>query len=297
MHEWTLMAHRSELKKAGDYVQIAGKVAYFDGKNVSCWNGLCPHRGSRLFPAASGNHIMRCGYHGWTEQAILNKITPFLQAWVGDWLFCGAGVVQLEDQLGDDCLELLDGTSKNIERRYSHDLIDMACDWRIAVENALEDYHVAHIHPESIGKIGLRLDLISACKRNSAALYDITDRRTAAMLSYEGVGRYFKLGAAPEYGHVLIYPFTCLSSVGGLTYSLQHYVSTETGTQLSTRLYTSPVAEGSPDLGFFFENARQFNLQVFREDAAICATVKGFGEVLTPAEDRIKWFREAHEMG
>lgn len=289
MNEWVLAAHRSELSSPGDYVALpVGEqgIAVFNhcGEIVAIPNS-CPHRGNRLFDGM-GNRLLVCGYHGWGAAAIVSKAIRYLTAWVGDWLFVGDGSVRLDLQLGgiEDALAVGARIS-----RHSFDVIPMACDWTVAVENALEDLHVPHVHPETIGKLGLELVEQGAFGKNSLALYTITNERIVKQLA--------PFATSPDsYFHLLIYPWTCLSSVGGLTYSLQHYFPNGAATTLTTRLYGSlPLSAGGDDaVGFLYEQARAFNKRTFEEDAAICSRVSGRGYHLMPGEDRIRWFRAAH---
>ena len=125
--------------------------------------------------------------------------------------------------------------------------------------------------------------------------FRITDERTLKglrfMLPYvEGINAW------NQYFHLFLYPHTCLSSVGGFTYSLQEYFPTESGTTLVTRLYLPRIRPSAPDLAFYFDSAAaKFNRQVLEEDAAMCAKVhlRCVGQQMRPPLKRLEWFAQA----
>lgn len=170
----------------------------------------------------------------------------------------------------------------------------MRCDWRIAIENALEDAHVNHIHKDSLAKLKLKLRDMGRVGKDSWATYDITDARSIKGLS--AMSRYFKQSWPTMYAHYFEFPNTCISSVGGFTQSIQKYTALDDGTTaLTTELYKGKLVAGAPDLSEFFDNAAKFNKQVFEEDARLCERIhiRGLtGEVQGPLQ-RLAWFTEA----
>ncbi len=204
----------------------------------------------------------------------------------------------LRDLLLRDDLGMFRQTVENAVSRvaslHSEQTINMDCDWRVAIENTLESAHVDHIHAESLAKLKLVCTGMERSGRNSLQTFRITDTRTLKglrdILPYvEGVNAW------NQYFHLFLYPHTCLSSVGGFTYSLQDYFPTESGTVLLTRLYLPHVRSGSPDLAFYFDSAAKFNRQVFEEDAEMCAKVhlRCVGQQMRPPLKRLEWFAQA----
>lgn len=292
---WTLAAHRSELAKDGDYVSLPGLTVYNRVGELIAWNGLCSHRGARIFDYGTGKRPLVCPYHGLKDRAITDKVTRLLTAWVGNFLFVGDGSAHLFEQLGK-LHGLLIAMSNFIDRAHSFDTLRMDCPWNIAIENTLEDYHVASVHPNTFGRLGVVQVESERHAKNSIAHYTVTDDRTVRGLTR--MAEHFKHVRPHEYFHMHLYPWTCLSSVGGFSYSLQHYFPDRPGsTLLCSRLYAPHLHEGAPDLSFFFDEARTFNQRVFREDAEICARVSGSGSFLFPNEQRLAWFRSANGPG
>lgn len=277
----TYIGHRSELSNDGDYVCLPTVTAYNHRGDIIVFNGLCPHRGARLFDQGAGNKEMKCPYHAWKADFIEGKVDRYLTAWVGDFLFATDGVLTVEDEL-EGMYEMLSELSGRVGKRHSYDFLPMKCDWRVAVENTLEDMHVPEVHSETFATLGLSPPQMHQMGKHSVAYYAVNSRVTRVAQN----GTYF---------HLFLYPNTCISSVGGMTYSVQQYFPIGAETVLLTRLYSS-VTGRADFIGtdFFLDKARAFNMRVFAEDAAVCARVEGFGTILTGAEQRVKWFRESN---
>lgn len=170
----------------------------------------------------------------------------------------------------------------------------MRCNWRIAIENALEDVHVAHVHKDSLAKLGLKLREMNRCGKNSWATYTITDERSLKGL--RAMARHFEMPFPETYYHLYCFPDLCISSVGGFTFSRQYYIrSGDDHTTLETELYPGLVKASAPDLTWFFDRAAAFNKQVFEEDARMCerAHLRALTGDVKPALRRLAWFTEA----
>lgn len=198
----------------------------------------------------------------------------------------------LRDDLGE-FRYLVQAAIAQVEGLHSEQSIDIACDWRVAIENTLEYAHVQHVHPNTIAKLGLQSRGMKRHGKNSLESFDITDNR--ALKGLRALESYFPHCFFGTYWHLFLYPHTTLSTVCGYTYSLQNYFPTETGTVLLTRLYNSRCRADSPDLGFYFDSAAQFNRQVFEEDARMCERVhlRCVGQQMRPALKRLEWFAQA----
>lgn len=288
---WALIAHRSELAQPGDYVILSGGgeqlLACSHEGEIIVSDNVCLHRGSRIFSGTHGNAPLVCPYHGFKGEAIQKP--KALTAWVGDWLFAGDESEKLADQL-HGLSPVLEIFSRNIAKRHAFDMLPMSCDWRVAVENTLEDLHVPSVHKDTFGKLKLSDANFDRFGRNSLATYKIGDEHTLRGL--KAMSRSFEDVAPDEYFHIFLWPNTCLSSAGGFTFSLQHYLPSGGFTMLHSRLYQGRTKADAPNLGYFFDEAWNFNRLVFQQDAGACANVRGQGTYLTPSEERVKWFRE-----
>ena len=287
---WHLVAHRSELAQAGDYVRLdwpLGELVLFnDNGAVIAFDNLCPHRGARYFTEDAGNGRIACPYHGWgfrdgelriplrqtfdAAEIAGARLNSFPTAWCGDFLFAGHTPEQpLPEQLGD-LAETLATTSQQIEGRRDFNAFAWQSDWRVAVENALEGYHVNAIHPQTLAPLRLIDDQTKFGGGNSVYTARIGDERTAKGL--ERLSRFFDIGAAYQgYWTAHIFPFAMLSSTHGYSYSLQSFFPAREAnrTWFSSRLLASRIKPGAETLlESFFASTAKVNRQVFEEDHA-----------------------------
>jgi phenylpropionate dioxygenase-like ring-hydroxylating dioxygenase large terminal subunit len=301
---WHLIAHRSELAESGDYVRLdwpLGELVLFnDNGAIIAFDNLCPHRGARYFTQDAGNGRIACPYHGWgfrdgelriplrstfdAAEIAGARLNAYQTAWCGDFLFAGLTPIQtLEAQLGG-VAPTLDAVSRQIAARRDFNAFAWQSDWRVAVENALEGYHVSAIHPETLGPMGLTdIDTIFD-GGNSIYTARIGDERTRKGL--ERVKRFFDIDHAfDDYWTVHVFPFAMLSSTYGYSYSMQTFFpAAEAGRSwFTSRLLTAKIRPGAEAaLDGFFESTATMNRKVFDEDHAICARVSPLYDMAKP---------------
>jgi len=174
---WNFMCHESQIPNAGDYfINYIGEdqviVVRDEASNVNVLLNTCRHRGNALCRAEQGRaKSFVCSYHGWNYAldgrligvpgqktyyhdaldrsglglkraakvesylgfyfATMAEDAPSLYDFLGDVGRTGLGMIC---SYGD--VEVLDGIQKNI--------ID--CNWKIAVDNLFDWYHVAYSH-------------------------------------------------------------------------------------------------------------------------------------------------------
>lgn len=293
---WHLVCHRAELPLPGDYLRLqvldAEIVVFNDHGDLVAFDNRCPHRGARIFLGEHGNGPATCGYHGWTYNAgrmIIPcaaqiegletssvDLTRWQTAWVGDFLFVGhSPLTDVEDQLGET-RSLLEDISFGVDRRIDINTYDFETDWTIAIENALEPYHVSLIHPESLGLLDLQDGENHFHGENSVWYAPVGNARMAKQLG--ALKRFFQLDYQyPGYMSLYLFPFTMLSSTFGYSYSVQSFFpSSHIGrTHFSSRLLAMATKPGVDRqvLDGFFSSSAQVNRRVFDEDHAICKRV------------------------
>ncbi|MFI4958049.1 MAG: aromatic ring-hydroxylating dioxygenase subunit alpha [Lysobacterales bacterium] len=169
---WQLVCHRSQLSGVGDHVvtQIAGLpllVVRSDESTIRAFHNVCRHRAG---PIAScdgrGATSLRCRYHGWTygldgvlrgapemgrtpdfDPSAIRLPEVRVQVWQG-LVFVATGeaspfeefVSGIDARLGPD--RSLAGYEFHHRASW-----EVACNWKVYVDNYLEGYHVPHIHP------------------------------------------------------------------------------------------------------------------------------------------------------
>lgn len=170
-HSWQLVAHAAQLREAGDHVvdEIGGVPVLLvrgDDGVLRGFHNVCRHRAGPLaWCSGQGAKALRCKYHGWTytlqgqlrsapemdsaqdfdTQSV--QLPPIAVAqWQGLVFAALAPPAPLEDVLAGIDQRLhghaLDGYA--FSHRHSYEI---ACNWKVYVDNYLEGYHVPHIHP------------------------------------------------------------------------------------------------------------------------------------------------------
>ncbi|MBT5414955.1 MAG: aromatic ring-hydroxylating dioxygenase subunit alpha [Rhodospirillaceae bacterium] len=171
---WNLVGRADEVPSPGDYRAVHtafGSILLLRGEDgaVRAFANTCRHRGTRLAEGAGNVASLVCPHHGWTY-GLDGRLTaaPGIAArgftprdygltalpiaiWQG-FLFVGiepsaegpeAAFQDLATLLASHRLDEMVCVHR-VERR-------VACDWKIALENGVEDYHTATVHAGSIG--------------------------------------------------------------------------------------------------------------------------------------------------
>jgi phenylpropionate dioxygenase-like ring-hydroxylating dioxygenase large terminal subunit len=321
---WHLVTHRCQIEKPGDYLRLKWYgdeiVVFNDQGDILVFDNICPHRGARIFDGDEGNQILRCRYHGWAfrngrfhvpfpnefapEDLARARFNTFKTAWCGGFLFASEDPRStLDDQLGG-IGPLLEGVSDSIATPHSLHTFTWESDWRIALENALEEYHTAVglIHPGSFGRIKPADGSNEFFGKNS--VYRCEFRATKTVHQLERLRRFFELKVQhPGYLSIYLFPFAMIGSTYGYSYAIQHFMPGRTSAEchFASRMFASKLRSSvNPEiLTSFFESSAQLNRQVFDEDHAICRRVSGqsltppFTPILAKSEVKIRRFREA----
>ncbi len=173
---WRLVGTLDELSEPGRFLTrtLSGKpvvVRNFDGK-IQALSNVCAHRHCLITGRAAGSaKVLRCQYHGWEYGADgvlahapdarqfapfdsdMPALTVYPTALCGKLVFVALEkpAASLEDFLGplyDDCAERFGPDWRPSLRRDD----DAAANWKVAVENALESYHVPQVHAGTFGE-------------------------------------------------------------------------------------------------------------------------------------------------
>lgn len=293
---WHLVCHRAELPQPGDFIKLkvlSHEVVIFnDAGDLVAFDNRCPHRGARMYLNDSGNQAATCAYHGWThshgrmiipnpqqfsacaiEKARLNT---WRTEWIGDFLFVGdQPQLTIEDQLAD-IRPILEDISFGVTGRVDMDSYTYECSWQIALENALEPYHIDLVHPTSLGMLDLEPGENVFTGKNSIWSAPVGSKRVNKQL--QALNRFFSLDHQfAGYQSLYVFPFAMLSSTYGFSHSLQNFFPSE---EKDRAHFTSRLLKMAmkPDvdaalLDAFFDSTAKVNRQVFQEDHAICRRV------------------------
>lgn len=320
---WHLLAHRSELAEPRDFVRfdVLGRevVLYNDGATVIAFDNRCPHRGARIFDGDFGRERFLCRYHGWSyangrifvaDKASLAhcpldtlSLSTLQVAWIGDFAFVSLAPLQsLEAQLAG-LAPMLVKISQGISRRWDFNRYEYEADWRIALENALEPYHVGAIHPNTLDTLRLMPGENRYYGRNSVWSSPLGDERLAKRM--RSLSRIFDLEHQFEgYESLYLFPFTMISSTFGLSQSVQHFLpgTASERTFFTSRLFSGRLKPSTKEdlVAPLMASSATMNRTVFNEDHEICKRVAADTWSMQPprfwslSEEKLLHFREGY---
>jgi phenylpropionate dioxygenase-like ring-hydroxylating dioxygenase large terminal subunit len=171
---WQIVCHVSSLARAGDYVTLDlgsdNVVAVRDAQGeIRAFHNVCRHRGARLLDGTAGScpGAINCPYHGWSyrlngelramtaresfpplERAQLGLKPVRTQVHLGFVFVCLAGnPPALEDIWAGVAPEFAPHRFEQMRPIGPMYIEHWDCDWKIAMDNYLESYHVPIGHP------------------------------------------------------------------------------------------------------------------------------------------------------
>ncbi|MCE5233931.1 MAG: SRPBCC family protein [Mizugakiibacter sp.] len=202
---WQLVAHREQLAEPGDHVveQIAGvPVLLVRGQDgaLRAFPNVCRHRAGPLALCnGKGARALHCKYHGWTytlEGRLRSapemegacdfrvediRLPPLrVHEWQGLVFVALHEDVPAFEKVYAGIAERIAPIDLAAMRFHRRDSYDIACNWKVYVDNFLEGYHLPHVHPGLSKVLDYRAydtelfpwhSLQSSPLRNSADLY------------------------------------------------------------------------------------------------------------------------------
>ncbi|WP_281850855.1 SRPBCC family protein [Dyella sp. GSA-30] len=169
---WQLVCHQSQLLNVGDHVvtEIAGLpllIVRSDAATIRAFHNVCRHRAGPIANCdGKGAQNLRCRYHGWTygldgvlrgapEMGRTPDFNPAdirlpevrVHLWQG-LVFVAIGEAPPFDEFVAGIDARLGPHRALHDYEFHHrESYDVACNWKVYVDNYLEGYHVPHIHP------------------------------------------------------------------------------------------------------------------------------------------------------
>lgn len=330
---WTFVGFTTDIPNHNDYItRRIGKtpilIQTFDGK-IKAFLNVCTHRFSTLHQCERGNRPLVCPYHGWffdndgkpkgipDKQCFTNLDSARIESLsLEEWEIatCGKFIfvkkktslwkISLSEYLGgfyDQLLSISDSINLKIETiRFVFD-----CNWKIAIENAIEQYHVGPVHPKTFGKLGLSGGTTPQVDQyHSSWVLDVGDD---AKEKWDKIKSNFSSRTIPSdhFAHTLIFPMLAIGSTFGASYSISSfYPISESQTEFRCEIFGCNLPEASKRqlliANAYWENVVQFNRQVFDEDKGACQWVqqgvpfrKGDG-IISNLENRVFYFQKSY---
>lgn len=292
-----MLCHRTELPNDGDFLKfktpVGDVVVFNDQGELVAFDNRCPHRGAFIYHNDSGNQANTCKYHGWTYKSGTMHIPSIEQfkkcsigtvnlrkyklEWCADFIFVGIDPVKdLYTQL-DAIAEDIENISFNINGRLDLHSYEFECAWQIALENALEPYHISMIHQNTLGALKLEDGINDFFGPNSVWRTPIGNKRIKNQL--EKLNLFFKTDYSyPGYMSIFMFPFTMISSTFGYSYSLQNFLPNKLRidrTNFTSRLFSCHVKDDHSKkiIQPFLDSVAKVNRQIFEEDHQICKSI------------------------
>ena len=172
---WNFAGRADEVPDPGDYFTLdmfGESIIVVRGKDhdVRAFANTCRHRGTRLLKGRGKRRVISCPYHSWAfaldgtllgapdmdrTPGFRKEDYPLLPVRLEQW--AGFLFVALSDDVPS-----FEAYLGNIREKFSpYQFEDMVCvrrkayeiegNWKLFVENAMEDYHTATVHRQSIG--------------------------------------------------------------------------------------------------------------------------------------------------
>ncbi len=283
--DWVFAATEDALSSSGDQLPVrVGDQPVLLMRNQSgelvALSNLCAHRGTLLVEERTNSPRIQCPYHAWTYDDTGRLIgVPYANADAMERSNHGLANYRIESWHGlvfvslRQDVEPLATRFAVIESQATHHGIDRLlhtselessetweCNWKIAITNAMESYHLFKVHPRTLEPFS-----------PTSGAYYITGsaRATATGGAKKGEGDYLLLSLPPGFVGV----FTQGSFVWLAVYPLgTHRCTVRTG-----GAFTSPGRRGALGklgewLGWAFADSGQTGF--LAEDKAICERIQ-----------------------
>ncbi|WP_072016345.1 aromatic ring-hydroxylating oxygenase subunit alpha [Neosynechococcus sphagnicola] len=298
---WSFVCLTIDLENHNDFLtkEIGGHsvvIQNFHGE-LKAFENVCSHRFSRIRQCSHGNGLLKCPYHGWvydTEgvpcgipnyqnfEGFSEEIRQSLrlQSWqletCGKFIFIrySKDHYPLKDYLAE-IYNLLIDYSEAMNKRIDEYQMSIQANWKIVVENTLDNYHLPAVHANSFGKFGSvegqycffqpHSTYLARPKSHSSKKKANPNSAVQSILKVDG------------YQHNLIFPSLLLSTFSGLSMSI-HAISPISPSETIVHVHTFTGKLQHPQLDEVFremygEPTAQLVQSVWKEDQPICEQV------------------------
>lgn len=179
---WQIVGHVAQVRNIGDRMvsEVAGNpIVVVRGKDggLRAFYNVCRHRGGPLATEDGCESMLQCRYHGWTytldgelrgvprwdrvdlfDRKDFGLVPVHVDTWEG-FVFVNldpaSPAVPLSDVVAGITERIAPETLPS-KRFHSRSVYDVACNWKVYVDNYLEGYHVPLVHPGLFGMLDYR---------------------------------------------------------------------------------------------------------------------------------------------
>lgn len=237
---WHCIGALPDAPNIGDYfsLDLLGRplVCWHTSQGFQTFLNVCTHRFCTLTDKAHGHaeQRLKCQYHGWEYDETGNTckipdaqhfrplkkgelgLREFRTETVGQLIFASLSEnpVELREYLGPQLTDWCKRYFSAQHRLTNRNQLDFKCNWKIVIENVLESYHLACVHPNSFAAFPEAED----CTHEFHPTYDYYRHdvsRIPAYTKWERLASWLSR-RPPEYfwEHILRYPNLVLGGAG-----------------------------------------------------------------------------------
>ena len=258
---WKFACAKQEINKKGDFVTLnhAGTPVILRnfGDEIKAFVNVCPHRHSQLTCAPSGNsEKFKCQYHGWEFKSDgstgripearcfrpwdreNSHLKPIQMEMCGDLIFINLSETPepLKDFIGEKWDEIAANFKAPMWRMAEVWEFDANSNWKVPVENTLDSYHIAEVHPHWFdGELPLELDSIHHLEDAQTRL-EYGDSFPGSK-EQDRISRF--LGGEPVgvYRHYHIHPTLIVLMTDTFNYVCDHVPTSPTTVRMQIRMF------------------------------------------------------------
>jgi choline monooxygenase len=288
---WQLVGGAEDLARPGDFLaaEVAGEpvvVARGEDGVLRAFSNVCRHRAGPVACGRGHRPSLRCGYHGWTYgldgrllatpefEGVLDldraavRLPELRAATFGSLAFVhlDPGAPALERVLGEMAVETAGLGLERLRFHHRHDY-EVACNWKVYVDNYLEGYHIPIVHPGLFREIDYAAYRVETREHHSRQHAPV--RSPSPESPYR---RRLEAGKEPEALYYWLFPNLMLNVYPD---HVQVNLVLPLGPERTLVRFDWLVPDPSrPGLEPELERSFAFSDEVQREDAAVCEAVQ-----------------------
>ncbi len=313
---WHFACLKREIDRPGGFATLdiggAAVTVEHSRAGLSAFRNVCSHRMARIRDARVGAEPFVCPYHGWTydgqgvpsripfndlcfnlsEEARRKLALPQFQlALCGDFVFVASQAMRqpLDEYLGPEVTDILERLSRSFSGEVRREEIDVAANWKLVIENAMDPIHSPFIHRSTFGAIGTIAVDDHFYGPHSSYLMKLKPEYLSRMARLERFidKRPFKVDG---YFHLLVFPNLSIGTNMGLTCMVQTVEPRGVSASNLMNRYVNMrlTAEGEragPQIEAIRQLADQFTTTIGVEDRDIVERVqRGLSDAFPPQQ-------------
>jgi choline monooxygenase len=247
---WHCVATLSDFANPGDYrtIELLGRslILHRTSRGMRAFVNACAHRHTQVSSLPCGNERrLRCQYHGWEYDAEgvacvipdagcfmpldyqALRLEPVRLEQLGQLLFVCLEPASppLRQSLGARATAALEAWFGPGVRQAAAIGLDHDCNWKIPVENSLEDYHVKMLHDNFIARHPKLFRLFQGRPPAGKPRYEIDDHFSsvhdefgASSAGYRFALKALRKQSSVAFEHLHVFPSMLLGQTGLVTF-------------------------------------------------------------------------------